>query len=532
MDDADAAEGLGRVLDGADRIVVQHLPLPWCHQARPWWSLVIVERALGLGSQVAPVDEVALWQRYRQAVISPGWVWGPDVWPWPPDGLPSRPERERQAKAWQSTAVAIHAAQQQRLTPVLTDHLGRIEMEAERIHGVITMTGAGIDLNRLRQLRQHGPEILGALASTLMQNKLAHPGDDIAVLRWLSKRDMHLEAVDDDELKALQTRDPLVRDLRQWRRLDQLLRQPMIHGDMIGPDGRAHPRNIIIGAPTTRTVTINPSITGVQKELRPMVVPADGYGIGESDVASMELCVAAARYGDRDLATLCNTGHALAALVQSCNPRMAGVDLTTIKRDWPLQYALTKTTTYGLFYGRTAKRIGEALGIQTCQAELLVRKVLAECPQVAVGMRNMIRHVQKTHRVPIANGLGRKLTREDIISGYRIETLAKNTPIQSLAAIVFRAMVIAVAAALVSLGGRIVLVNHDSIIWEAPLPRMSEAARCVEEAMRQAFQAILGDLVKPTVESTVSAPWCWNKDGNADSFDRFLADPTFRIGQR
>lgn len=61
---------------------------------------------------------------------------------------------------------------------------------------------------------------------------------------------------------------------------------------------------------------------------------------------------------------------------------------------------------------------------------------------------------------------------------------------------------------------------------------MAEAARCVEEAMRQGFAVTCGSLVRPTIESTLAAPWCWNKGGNADSFDRFLADPTYRIGKR
>ena len=196
----------------------------------------------------------------------------------------------------------------------------------------------------------------------MMEACLAHPNDDPSVISWLRKRGIQLDTVDDDELKHFQESDPMIRDLRQWRRIDQLLRQPMIAGDMVDPHGRAHPRNILLGAPTTRTITVDPAITGVQKELRPVVIPADGYGIGESDVASMELCIAAARYGDHQLAALCNTGHALAALAQACRPRLAGTALSDIKGTFPHLYSETKATVYGLIYGREAERIGEALG--------------------------------------------------------------------------------------------------------------------------------------------------------------------------
>lgn len=531
LDEPGAAEAFWSSLEGVDRIVVPSLPLAWCAQAKPWWSLTIVERALVLGAHEAPRDEVDLWRRHRQAASGVGWAWTPGDWPCPAEALPGRIAREQQALAWQRTALAIVAAQS--LTPTLADHLARVEMPAERVHSIITMTGVHLDQNKVRRLRERIPSLLGVLGRTLAGADLRLPEDDAAVLWWLRRRyEVTLDTVEDDELKALQGRDPLIRDLRQWRRLYDLQLQPWLHGGMVGPGGRVYPRNVILGAPTTRIITIDPAITGIQKELRIIADATPGFGIGESDVSSMELCTAAARYGDRQLAELCNTGHALAALAQACDSRLAQVELTAIKPNWPQAYEAVKIVIYGLLYGRAVATLAAALGIPRCQAELLVEHILARCPQVAVGMRSMVRHVERTLCVPIGNGLVRRLTRDDIRAGYRFETLAKNTPIQGLAAIAFRVMVILAAAALAQIGGRIVLVNHDSIVWESPLPLMAEAARIVEEAMRQGFAVTCGDLVRPTIDSTISAPWCWNKNGHADSFDRFLADPTYRIGKR
>jgi hypothetical protein len=36
--------------------------------------------------------------------------------------------------------------------------------------------------------------------------------------------------------------------------------------------------------------------------------------------------------------------------------------------------------------------------------------------------------------------------------------------------------------------------------------------------------------LRPRVDINTAAPSCWNKDGRADSLDRFLADPLYKLG--
>jgi hypothetical protein len=44
------------------------------------------------------------------------------------------------------------------------------------------------------------------------------------------------------------------------------------------------------------------------------------------------------------------------------------------------------------------------------------------------------------------------------------------------------------------------------------------------DAVRKYYPAL-----RPRVDINAAAPTCWNKDGRADSLDRFLADPLYKL---
>lgn len=81
------------------------------------------------------------------------------------------------------------------------------------------------------------------------------------------------------------------------------------------------------------------------------------------------------------------------------------------------------------------------------------------------------------------------------------------------------------------LGGRIVLLNHDALLYEAPEEMLSAVAAVTERAMQQAFARLLGDRVMIAVETDLASTSAWCKDGHGNSFDRFMGDPTYRIGK-
>jgi DNA polymerase-1 len=73
------------------------------------------------------------------------------------------------------------------------------------------------------------------------------------------------------------------------------------------------------------------------------------------------------------------------------------------------------------------------------------------------------------------------------------------------------------------LGARVIIPLHDSFIIETPLEyvgRVSEeTARIMKETVSSAFPQL-----KPQVDINNMHPECWNKDGNIDAFEQWIAE--------
>ena len=66
---------------------------------------------------------------------------------------------------------------------------------------------------------------------------------------------------------------------------------------------------------------------------------------------------------------------------------------------------------------------------------------------------------------------------------------------------------------------------HDAFVFEAPLESLKEVAQLTEAVMCETVQEWFPEL-EPRVEVNIERPECWNKDGHADSVERWMADPT------
>ena len=59
-----------------------------------------------------------------------------------------------------------------------------------------------------------------------------------------------------------------------------------------------------------------PNLLGLPAVLRPIVVAPEGYGIGEVDLAQIEVAITAAVYNDKDLIKKYNAGDLYTSLAQ------------------------------------------------------------------------------------------------------------------------------------------------------------------------------------------------------------------------
>ena len=512
------------------RVILDRLPWGWATWQLTAWSLEVVERALRLGhpTYLHSIGDMA--RRYKVRDVP--WQWNVDSWPWRKGMLIPRTSLETQAAATLKAVRGVYDEQMKEMTTVLSRHLEQIEMPSEQVHKIVTAHGLRIDQKRLGKLREINSQHVESLAKLLKAHGLCEPGNDVSVLSWLTTKgfgQLFPDGVDDDTLKAVSTKHPAISQIRRYRRLQNLRQQPWFKEDRFDDAGRYHPLNHILAAPTTRSIAVDPALTGIPKELRPLIVAGPDMVMLESDFGSMEIATIAARYGDRDLAHFYNQGNAISALAQLIFAEVKEVEISKIKRDFPDAYADMKIIIYSVLYGRTARSLARIMGISQVKAQRLLNRLLSFCPVVAQGIQKMKAYARKKKQIPLIKGLHRKLTDGDMQSGYRVETLAANSPVQGLAAVIFRAASILVHRVLNALGGRLVMLNHDAFLYEVPRALAFEAREQVEAAMKQAFRELLGDLVQIRVDTDMTDLTCWNKDGHSDSFDLFLADPNFRL---
>jgi hypothetical protein len=74
----------------------------------------------------------------------------------------------------------------------------------------------------------------------------------------------------------------------------------------------------------------------------------------------------------------------------------------------------------------------------------------------------------------------------------------------------------------------LVLPIYDAVLIECSADQIDDVIARAVPIMQHAVRAYYPAL-RPRVEVNRSHPECWNKDGHADSLERFLADPTFSL---
>jgi DNA polymerase-1 len=69
----------------------------------------------------------------------------------------------------------------------------------------------------------------------------------------------------------------------------------------------------------------------------------------------------------------------------------------------------------------------------------------------------------------------------------------------------------------------LVIPVHDAFVFEAPLPVLGEVAELTRRVMCEVVQEAFPQL-QPRAEVNVGRPGCWNKEGEADALEAWLAE--------
>jgi hypothetical protein len=74
----------------------------------------------------------------------------------------------------------------------------------------------------------------------------------------------------------------------------------------------------------------------------------------------------------------------------------------------------------------------------------------------------------------------------------------------------------------------LIIPRHDAHVYEAPLGSLREAGALTERVMCEAVEEYF-PVLRPRAEVNDGCTACWNKEGRADSVERWIADPMFTL---
>jgi DNA polymerase-1 len=329
-------------------------------------------------------------------------------------------------------------------------------------------------------------------------------------------------------LQQVERLDPVVMHLRRYRRYARMLANPLFAGLLIGSDGRLHPDHRHLGAGTGRSSCSSPNIVGITKTFRPIVVAPPGRAIIELDYAQIEVGICAAEHHDKALIAAFNSGDVYAAVAQQFYAdRLAEEErvlpVSDFKKRRPELRDRIKTFVLAVLYNMQAQAVADRFGISLTEAERQRADFLDCYPAVRTAMNTAAADGRVRGYANIVGGL-----RRHIRAGDKAVNQLINTPVQGSAGIVFREAIVRLYQHFRGTTAKLILPVHDAVVIEcdgAGLETVArEASRIMIDAVRKYYPAI-----KPRVEANFAGPSCWNKDGRADSLDKFLEDPFYKL---
>ena len=330
---------------------------------------------------------------------------------------------------------------------------------------------------------------------------------------------------DKDVLKKNIELHPSIFLLRAVRRASDLLADQLMTPAFVGEDGRVRAEHRQLGTDTGRQTCRWPNLLGLDRILRPLIIPEQGYGIGEVDWSQVEVGIAAAVYGDEELVRMFNSGDVYSAMAQHFfqdelpveDQELNGKDF---KRKYPKLRNQMKSCTLGIIYGITPIGLAETLGTTKAKAAALQERFMGMFQRlqeslIEASQRGAIRGYADT-----ISGLKRNRAKAGSISSWERNWLI-NHPVQGSAATVFKAAGNRLDKLYQYYNARIIIPLHDAFIFEAPIEKLKTVADLTARVMCDTLQEYF-PVLQPQVEVNISRPDCWNKEGEVEALEQWI----------
>ncbi|GIU31579.1 DNA polymerase [Shewanella sp. MBTL60-007] len=318
---------------------------------------------------------------------------------------------------------------------------------------------------------------------------------------------------------------PAIKLLAKYNNMAAISKDVIFQPGLVGMDSRIHPIHKHLDTVTGRQATMAPNILGLPAVLRPIIIAPTGYGIGEVDLAQIEVAITAAVYNDVNLIAKYNAGDLYSALAQEFYWDELTVEHQTCSPDIFKEHHadkrhVMKQCTLGLIYGISAYGLAKKLQVPESKAQLLMDKFLAMFPTLDKAMHTAPQYGAIRGYVSTFTGLQR-LRSENAERNRKEKNWMVNMPVQGTAAALFKMTGNRLHQLYKRYDAKLIVALHDAFVFEAPLDRLEEVAELTSQVMIQVIQEKFPQLNIRT-DINIDSPQCWNKEGDAVTIANWL----------
>lgn len=318
---------------------------------------------------------------------------------------------------------------------------------------------------------------------------------------WIPFNKYGAETLDKEALQKLRAENPQhcgLIDLLQ--RVKGLHKSISTYASVAARDGIVHPSFVPafkdeddLGkglAGTWRITAKDPNLQNQPKPARLMYVPRPGMCFVGADYSQLEARILAAASGDSQLLADCDAG------IHVVNAAKLGVDKTRAKNGfYGWSYLTTPRTLYNVF-----KTNGFSVSMKEC--EDLIRYFDTRYAKAAAHRQHVIAMAAAKRYVENGWGLRRYFPQQTLPA-----PAVASTYIQSSGAMMMWQTMPQHDAEARRLGGNILLMVHDDVLWEVPLESKAEALVAVKEVMEQEFSQVAPGFRCPVTPKASDDSW-------------------------
>lgn len=409
------------------------------------------------------------------------------------------------------------------------NHCVTVEMPWIITNARMEWHGVRVDRQRARQILGRSPVLVQRWEERLKEVGIDKPGSHKQLKEYFSRQgSLHLfehrgkYSFDRDNLKE-HKHIPDVNLIYQARLTQDLGSETLLNPKMVASDGRVHAWHRPLTTETGRQGARLPNVLGLNRLLRTLVIPEEGYGIGEVDLSQIEIGITAAVYHDLALISAFNCGDVYAGGAQrvfaaELSEEDRQLDGKAFKARHPVMRDQMKVCTLSLIYGSSPQTMAQRLGLEPDRAREIIDRFLETYPAINKAMTQGVQLSMTRGYVRLVSGLRIYLDRQ-IHSSTR-NRFCMNYPVQGSAAVAFKAAGNRLDKLYQPYGAKLLIPLHDSYIFEAPLEHLEEVAELTGRVMREAVREYF-PVLKPRTDINIEHPQCWNKDGDINVFDHW-----------